>query len=139
MPTEGGAAVQVTRKGGSSPQESMDGKSLFYLKPKQPEHDEHDELWMLPVDGGEESRVLEDVLRTDYDIKQKGIYFAADLDSKGIQFLFYNFATRKAQPVVTIDRDVRIGFTVSGSEWSDPVRQLPDAEFLNNSKWAYIY
>jgi hypothetical protein len=94
------------------------------LKPKQPEQDEHDELWMLPVDGGEESRVLEDVFRANYDIKQKGIYFISERDSKEIQFLFYNFATRKAQPVATMDRDVRNGFTVS-----------PDEQWILSAQW----
>jgi hypothetical protein len=83
------------------------------LKPKQPNYDE---LWMLPMGGGEESRVLKDVIRADYDIKQKGIYFATKPDSKGIQFLFYDYATGKTRHIATTQGYVGYGFTVSPDE-----------------------
>jgi len=51
VPAQGGEEVQVTREGGSMPRQSVDGKTLYYLKAKYPNFHE---LWKVPVAGGEE-------------------------------------------------------------------------------------
>ena len=48
MPASGGPAIQVTKRGGSVPLESVDGQYLYYVKLSQ------NALWRLPLAGGEE-------------------------------------------------------------------------------------
>jgi Tol biopolymer transport system component len=54
MSANGGEAVQVTKDGGYAPLESPDGKFLFYTKALFSTN-----LWKIPVEGGEASKVLE--------------------------------------------------------------------------------
>lgn len=49
VPASGGSAVQMTKEGRYLPQESADGKRLYYVVSKQPT-----EIWSVPVEGGEE-------------------------------------------------------------------------------------
>jgi dipeptidyl aminopeptidase/acylaminoacyl peptidase len=51
VPAAGGPAVQVTKKGGFCPRESPDGRSVFYWNSGT--------LWRMPVEGGEESRIVD--------------------------------------------------------------------------------
>ena len=53
IPVEGGQPVQVTRLGGFSAYESLDGQTLYYAKTRQ----DNPEIWQVPVNGGNESRV----------------------------------------------------------------------------------
>ena len=50
MPAEGGQAIQVTRNGGTQPEESWDGRDLYYRR--------REGLWRVPAEGGEGTRVL---------------------------------------------------------------------------------
>ena len=52
-PAEGGAAVQVTKKGGYVAFESADGEFVYYAKGLF-----DTSLWRRPVGGGEETEVL---------------------------------------------------------------------------------
>ena len=52
MPASGGPQIQVTKRGGDVPLESVDGQYLYYVKLSQ------NALWRLPLAGGEESQVL---------------------------------------------------------------------------------
>jgi len=73
MPSEGGRAVQVTKRGGYAAFESMDGKTLYYAKGL-----EVPGLWQVPVEGGEETRVIEQLgafLWGYWAVVEGGIYF----------------------------------------------------------------
>ena len=113
MPSKGGDAVQVTRKGGSHPQESMDGKMLFYLKPIDLDNDE---LWKVPVEGGEELRVLEKVFLWNFQVMEHGIYYVPQPGPTRTPFLLYDFTSRKIKTIALIENSVGIGFTVSPDE-----------------------
>ena len=52
MPVAGGAPRQVTRDGGFEAFESLDGKTLYYVKARYTRG-----LWNVPVDGGPEKKV----------------------------------------------------------------------------------
>ena len=54
-PSEGGAAVKVTQKGGFEAFESPDGKWLYYSRYNRGDPG----IWRVPVAGGEESQVLD--------------------------------------------------------------------------------
>jgi len=119
MPVEGGEQIQVTRNGGSNPQDSMDGKILFYLKSKEPPDVDSEELWSMELEGGAERRVLEGVLTANFDVKQRGVYYAhAEVSPQHPEFLFYDFATGKTKRIATIDGFVWNGFSVSPDEQS---------------------
>ena len=100
----------MNRKGGRGPLESTDGKTLFYLKPKD---SGVEELWKVPVDGGEESWVLEQVVQLNFDARQRGIYYISPTANKETSspILFYDFAHGKTKQIGTIRDEVKWGFT----------------------------
>ena len=72
MPAEGGQAVQVTREGGFGPQASPDGRYVYFAKRKEAG------LWRVPVQGGPEEKILEDLASLDWGnwvIVPRGIYY----------------------------------------------------------------
>jgi Tol biopolymer transport system component/DNA-binding winged helix-turn-helix (wHTH) protein len=73
MPAQGGQAVQVTRKGGQAAFESPDGKTLYYARGFDVSG-----LWKVPVEGGEERLVLEQLDVADWGnwgVAKEGIYY----------------------------------------------------------------
>ena len=90
-----GRAVPVTRNGGGTAFESVDGMSIYYTKGSF-----SGSLWKMPVSGGEESLVLPSVDNRSFYLVNEGIYFipAPGADGKSsIQFL--SFATGKVKTV----------------------------------------
>ena len=69
MPSSGGKPMQITRNSGYRPLESPDGRHLYYGKHDRPE------VWRIPVDGGEETRVLHSVVGRNWTVTRKGIYY----------------------------------------------------------------
>jgi Tol biopolymer transport system component/predicted Ser/Thr protein kinase len=103
MPAEGGKAVQVTKGGGFAAFESYDGETLYYTKGQFGSG-----LWKVPVAGGEETPVLDQLAAWGYwGLARKGIYFY-DAGTKAIEF--YSFATRKVARVVTPERGPALAF-----------------------------
>jgi Tol biopolymer transport system component len=88
VPAEGGPAKQVTTHGGLAPEESADGRYLFYTKTKQ------NDIWRMSVSGNKEEQVVANVAGTTYALGKHGIYFIA-LPNGGIRqhLAFLNFAT----------------------------------------------
>ena len=111
MPAEGGKAVPVTKGGGFAAFESYDGKTLYYAKGETVPG-----LWKVPVEGGEETLVLEQLaamLWGYWGLTQDGIYF---YNARTHAIEFFSFATRKVTKVVTPERDPIFpipGFSVS--------------------------
>ena len=93
-PAEGGQAVQVTTKGGFAAFESPDGKTLYYAKGQNAPG-----LWKLPLQGGEETSVLEQPGAGYWGywaVAQDGIYFY-DINTKDIDF--FSFATHQVSEI----------------------------------------
>jgi hypothetical protein len=111
MPAEGGEAVQVTRQGGYLPFESLDGKVVYYLKDQ--------DVWKVPVAGGEESRVLGPIVGV-FAVGAEGIYFN-DLGTPGFSVLnkrkfslkFFSFAKGTAEKVFDWKYVLAWGLSVS--------------------------
>jgi Tol biopolymer transport system component/DNA-binding winged helix-turn-helix (wHTH) protein len=102
IPSRGGAAIQVTRHGGFAPEASRDGKYIYYARGR-----DLPGLWRVPVDGGEEVKILDAPPPTAWAyfvVVDKGIYFADAPDHKTPGIYFYDFATRKSSPVRLLDR-----------------------------------
>ena len=102
MPAEGGEAMQITRHGAFRPEESPDGKLLYYGK--MATHG----LWSLPVSGGEERQVLDSITEMNWTVAQTGIYyfdFAVDPGARKL-VKFYSFKTGKITQVGTVEATV---------------------------------
>ena len=111
MPSNGGAAVQITRNSGDTPQESPDGKFLYYMKGWP----EAVSVWRVSVDGNQEVKVLDSVHQEgQWTVGKDGIYFFRAPDKMGqSDICFYEFATRQIRKVLTIQRPVNNHIAVS--------------------------
>jgi len=121
-PAAGGNAIQITRKGGNNAKESPDGKFLYYLK----DGDEFTRLWKVPVEGGEETQVLESVCCLNFAVVDGGIYFIPDphgQEHSSVQFL--SFATSKVLTIATLTGLAAYGSSVS-----------PDGQWLLYSQYS---
>jgi Tol biopolymer transport system component/predicted Ser/Thr protein kinase len=111
MPAEGGQAVQVTKKGGFAAFESLDGRTLYYAKGRDVPG-----LWKVPVEGGEETLVLEQLavgLWGYWGLTAEGIYFY-DASTKAIEF--FSFATHKVTQIAKPEKEpvrFNVGLAVS--------------------------
>jgi Tol biopolymer transport system component len=114
MPAKGGEAVKITRHEGDVPQESPDGKFVYFEKgyPSQCS------VWRVPAAGGEEVKVL-DSTHTDagWAVGQHGIYFFTRPDGQGRSDLcLYKFATGQTRRILSIERRVYYRIAVSPDE-----------------------
>jgi len=103
IPAAGGDAVQITRNGGDLPQESPDGKLVYYQKGDP--YPEHCSVWKLPVGGGEKTRVLDPVLcNGSWVVREEGIYYFAKPDEKGrSEIRLHEFATGITRKILMLD------------------------------------
>ncbi len=91
IPPEGGEAVQVTQAGGFYPEESRDGRYLYFSKFR-----EETGIWRVPVAGGEETEVLPGPLSLwlDWALSGSGIYFRSwDASNQRFTIHFFDFAS----------------------------------------------
>ena len=111
MPSGGGDAIQITRNAGDSPQESSDGKFLYYMKGWP----EAVSVWRASVDGNQEVKVLDSVhSEGHWAVLTEGIYFFRAPDPMGHSDLcFYEFATGQTKKIMTIQRPVDNHIAVS--------------------------
>jgi len=114
MPGTGGEAVRITQHGGDAPQESPDGRFVYYEKgwPAQCS------VWKVPVEGGEEVKVLDSTHPyAGWAVGKPGIYFFTPPDAQGRSDLcLYEFATGKTSKILTIERNVYERIAVSPDE-----------------------
>jgi len=103
MPSSGGEAVQVTRNTGDLPQESPDGKSLYYVKGDR--YPDQCSVWRMPAGGGEETRVLDSTACAGpYVVMKKGIYFITARDKQSRKDIsYYDFSSGTTRKVVTVE------------------------------------
>jgi eukaryotic-like serine/threonine-protein kinase len=111
MPSNGGEAVQITRNSGDIPQESSDGKSLYYMKGWP----DPVSVWRASVDGNQEAKVLDSVhSEGQWAVGKEGIYFFRPADKMGhSDICFYEFATGQIRKVLTIQGPVNTHIVVS--------------------------
>ena len=106
------AAVQVTRGGGYSPVESMDGKTVFFAR------DRHSAgIWKVSIQGGPENQVGEFHIlgkSQNYAVRPDGIYYASSPDpEKWFELWFFRFASEKPEPICRIEKRLGEGLSVS--------------------------
>jgi hypothetical protein len=91
MSAEGGEPAQVTRNGGFSPFESTDGRVIYYQKTQG-----LSDIWKVPVEGGEETKVVDSVGHRQFTVVAGGIY-CIRIDASGQRLQFFDFATGPPQ------------------------------------------
>jgi Tol biopolymer transport system component len=113
-PADGGEAAQITKQGGAYAVESPDGKFVYYLRAW--DQSGNTELWRVPVDGGDEIRIIESVCPQFFSVVERGIYFFSGWKNASVQC--FNFATRKVETVAKVEGSIAYGFSVSpDSRW----------------------
>ena len=112
----GGEAIQVTRNGGETVFESLDGKSIYYTKGFW----RSSGLWKMPLSGGEESQVLPSIVWRGFSLVTDGIYFIPEPGPDGkYSIRFLSFATGNVKTVAPMSGSPAEGLSVS-----------PDVRFL---------
>ncbi len=112
-------AVQITSRGGTGAMESPDGKFLYYGK----RHDtglerqsSSNSLWRMPL-GGTESQaeeVLPEILSVFcVAVSEQGVYYLAPAQGGKYPICFFDSATRRIQPVHTLDKPPASGLSLS--------------------------
>jgi Tol biopolymer transport system component len=114
VPVDGGDAVRITQNGGDAPQESPDGRFVYFEKGWP----SHCSVWKVPAGGGEEVKVIDSAHSfAGWTVGKQGIYFFTPPDEQGRSDIrLYEFVTGKTSKIMTIDRNVGYRIAVSPDE-----------------------
>ena len=118
-PAVGGEARQVTKHGGFAAFESSDGKYLYYAKLDAAG------LWRIPVEGGEESLVLNQLKPREWGywaVTDRGIYFINSESKPQATIEFFSFATSQVTSVATIEKEP--------INWASNLAVSPDGRWI---------
>jgi Tol biopolymer transport system component/predicted Ser/Thr protein kinase len=128
-PSEGGEAVQVTKKGGFAAFESPDGRYVYYAKGQKAPG-----IWRVPVNGGEETQVL-DQPKGGYwgywAVVDGGIYYVNTEVRSHPAIEFFSFATGQVKQIAAMEKeapDLYPGLAVSPDQRSILYAQVDRAE-----------
>ena len=118
MPAGGGDPVQLTQKGGWGPRESPDGKFIYYTRraPSSPPMlglAARSPLLRIPVEGGEESQVADEVLDRTWSVGVEGMWFLAADGRERAELRFLDITTRKMTTAGRIGKPVMTGLALS--------------------------
>ena len=116
----GGNPTQITQDGGDVPQESPDGKFVYYSKGWPNEVS----VWRISVDGGEQKKIFDSVHPTGlWAVAEKGINFVRRSgENPRSDLCFYEFATGRSRTISTLPS--RVGF----------ISPSPDGRYVLYSK-----
>ncbi len=118
---DGGKAVQITSEGGMSARESADGQFVYYYGYYDRQRRG---LWRVSVLGGREMLVLDrEISPHNWDLTNRGIYYADESTKPVATICFYDFATRHVRSIEPVHSDPRFG-VVTGFSVS------PDGKWL---------
>lgn len=99
---EGGTEAQLTKLGGFDAFESYDGLTVYFSKFEQAG------IWSIPVSGGMESLVVGDKPQSGYwghwATTKAGLYLLNAGAQPRPRIEFYDFATRRTSPVLTLEK-----------------------------------
>lgn len=99
---ETGKRLQLTRQESLDPLESCDGRTVFFTKIAWPG------IWSVPSGGGAESLVIADKPQSGYwghwAVTRTGLYLLNAEAAPRPTIEFFNFATHRTSPVLTLDK-----------------------------------
>jgi hypothetical protein len=124
MSAQGGPAVQLTTGGGYWPEETLDGRAIYYVKPEKPG------LFRLPAEGGKEVQVLPRLPNPQaWALSARGLCFFEPRDHNElgntlaafrqslspVVLRFEEFGKPPSQPIFELERErfPRLGMSVS--------------------------
>ena len=118
--SDGGAIQVITKKGGFEAFESPDGKHLYYVRAD--EKPENVGIWQVPVNGGDEVRVVDQGVRWSFAVTKNGIFIIDPFAKPAATISFYSFASRRLQ---------RIGQLPAGSRMApSKIAVSPDEKWI---------
>ena len=108
----------MTRNGGLVGQESPDGRYLYFMKPLARAGPGGAEgtvgLWRTPVEGGEETQVLETVYNRAFEVRAEGIYYMSWSSEDGATRLqFHALSDGKSRELAKFEGVIDEGLAVS--------------------------
>lgn len=123
-PPEGGAAVPLSKGVGWGPQESFDGKAVYFQKYVAG----NTVLMQIPLEAGGTESVVEGLhvnsdVPANWTVARNGIYFQSAEARDALQF--YDFVSKKKSQVLTIQRGQLWGLSVS-----------PDGRWISYSQFG---
>lgn len=101
LPVAGGAPIQVTQNGGLVTRESADGKLLYFTRREQ------SGLWMMSVEGGAETQLLDNLNPVDRDnwlLTATAIYYISRPTLEAARLTRFDLATRKITLLTKLTR-----------------------------------
>lgn len=131
IPAAGGAAVQVTQRGGQHSAESPDGKYLYFSqKTDEPG------IWRKPTAGGEEKLILPQGRTGNWAIGEQGIYFINPTSKPRPTLELFRFASEQISLLATLEKWTFADFAVSPDgrkiSWSQVDRNESDLILVDN-------
>jgi serine/threonine protein kinase/Tol biopolymer transport system component len=128
-------AARLTQNGGFDADEALDGKLLYYTRSQGG-------LWSMPVEGGEGTMVLENVLPGLWALAENGIYYldvAGRSPDGAAPLMWFSFATHKLVQVGAVRRPIipatpTVSVTSDGRRiaWSQIDRQQSELMLIEN-------
>lgn len=114
MPAAGGQAIELSQGGAADALESPDGRFVYLARAPG-----ITSLWRVPASGGAEEKILDGIfLALTFDVTNKGIYYVRQRTStearQGVEF--FSFASHTREWVVSIDRPLHFGLSISPDE-----------------------
>ena len=110
MNADGSNPEVITRQGGFAPRGSPDGMFLYYAKSPALVSD----IWKVPIQGGEETRILDGVYRYSFAVAAKGLYFvSAPAFQKGSSIRYFDFARETVTEVLPLFDSPDLGLSLT--------------------------
>jgi hypothetical protein len=113
VPAQGGdGSLQVTDDGGFTCHESLDGRTLYYVKARV----DRQPLFARPTDGGPEKRVIDEILGRTFAVVEQGVYYFARTEAAGVTAIrFLEAARERTREVAHLDVPVAPGYGLTAS------------------------
>jgi Tol biopolymer transport system component/DNA-binding winged helix-turn-helix (wHTH) protein len=111
MPFPGGSPVRLTKNGGIGPEESPDGRYIYYAKY------ERGGVWRMPIGDGEESEVLSDIGGggwAEWALRPNGIYYLKyGRYPQAASIALLEFANGNTIPIWNLEKEAGWGLSMA--------------------------
>ena len=112
MPSDGGDEVQVTKNGGWYPRESEEGQHVYFHKIESTWSPS--DLWTIPAEDGQETKILDSVWPRSFEVLRGGIYFIRlPGPHAGPSLQLYSFVNKTSREIARFEKFHEMGFSIS--------------------------
>ena len=109
MPSTGGEARQLTKRGGIFGQESADGRWLYFMNGASP-----GSLWRMPAEGGEATLVLDKPIHlAKWTLWRDRIVYVDEPAGEAHRVVMFDPLTRRSTRLISLERPSDAGIAVS--------------------------